>query len=102
MNIPETDKALVGFYMDTLEDTEIYSGYYSADIEEDRIRDVNISLVTTTFKKQEYIKRNIDLIKSNVLYDGSDLKGHMFVHVIDNDRELDPSELDSEDLKVYE
>lgn len=28
-------------------------------------------------------------------------KGHMFVHVIDNDRELDPSELDSEDLKVY-
>ena len=101
VNIPETDKALVGFYMDTLEDTEIYSGYYSADIEEDRIRDVNISLVTTTFKKQEYIKRNIDLIKSNVLYDGSDLKGHMFVHVIDNDRELDPSELDSEDLKVY-
>ena len=86
VNIPETDKALVGFYMDTLED---------------RIRDVNISLVTTTFKKQEYIKRNIDLIKSNVLYDGSDLKGHMFVHVIDNDRELDPSELDSEDLKVY-
>ena len=84
VNIPETDKALVGFYMDTLEDTEIYSGYYSADIEEDRIRDVNISLVTTTFKKQEYIKRNIDLIKSNVLYDGSDLKGH-----------------DSEDLKVY-
>lgn len=75
VNIPETDKALVGFYMDTLEDTEIYSGYYSADIEEDRIRDVNISLVTTTFKKQEYIKRNIDLIKSNVLYDGSDLKG---------------------------
>ena len=38
INIPDTDKALVGFRMDVLEDTEIYSGYYSADIEEDRIR----------------------------------------------------------------
>ena len=87
--------------MDILEETEIYGGYYSADIEEDRIRDINISLATTTFKKQEYIKRNIELIKENVLFEGSDLKGHLFVHVIDNDRELDPKELDSEDLKVY-
>ena len=101
ISIPETDKALVGFRMDALEDVEVYSGYYSGDIEEDRIRNVNISLATTTFKKQEYIKRNIDLIKKNVLCEGSDLKGHLFVHVIDNDRELDPEELDSEDLKVY-
>lgn len=101
INIPDTDKALVGFRMDVLEDTEIYSGYYSADIEEDRIRDIKISLVTTTFKKQEYIKRNIGLIKEKVLCDDSDLKGHLFVHVIDNDRELDPSEFDCEDLKVY-
>lgn len=101
IDIPASDKALVGFRMNVLEDTEIYSGYYSAEIEEDRIRDVKISLATTTFKKQEYIKRNIGLIKKHVLYDGSDLKGHMFVHVIDNDRELDPAEFDSEDLKIY-
>lgn len=101
INIPETDKSLVGFRLDVLEDTEIYSGYYSADIEEDRIRDVKISLVTTTFKKQEYIRRNINLIKEKVLCEGSDLKDHLFVHVIDNDRELDPDEFDCDGLKVY-
>lgn len=101
INIPYTDKALVGFKMDIIEDTEIYGGYYSAEIEEDRVRDINISLVTTTFKKQEYIRRNIGLIKNHVLCEGSELKGHMFVHVIDNDRELDPREFDCDDLKVY-
>ncbi len=101
IDIPDTEKTLVGFRIDALSELELYSGYYSADIEEDRIRDVHISLVTTTFKKQEYIKRNIGLIKKHVLCEDSDLKGHMFVHVIDNDRELDPSEFDCEDLKVY-
>lgn len=101
MDIPHSDKPLVGFRMSVLEDTEIYSGYYSAEIDDSKIRDINISLVTTTFKKAEYITRNVNLIKKNALYEGSDLKGHMFVHVIDNDRELDPAEFDSEDVKVY-
>lgn len=101
INIPESNKALVGFRMDALTELEIYSGYYSAEIDEERIRDIDISLVTTTFKKQDYIRRNIGLMKNTVLSDDSDMKGHLFVHVIDNDRELDPKEFDCEDLKVY-
>lgn len=101
IDIPDSEKSLVGFRMNVLEDTEIYSGYYSAEIEESEIRDIKISLATTTFKKQEYITRNIGLIKEKALYEGSDLKGHLFVHVIDNDRELDPADFDSEDIKVY-
>lgn len=101
IDIPDTNKDLVGFRITALEDTELYSGYYSADIDDANIRDVKISLATTTFKKQEYIKRNIALLKEQVLCDNSDLKGHIFVHVIDNERALDPKEFDCEDLKVY-
>lgn len=101
VEIPKISRNLVGFKMTALEDTEIYGGYYSSDVEESSIRDVRLSLVTTTFKKQEYIKRNIGQLKSQVLCDGSDLKGHIFVHVIDNERALDPKEFDCKDLKIY-
>lgn len=101
INIPKTDKKLIGFKIASLSDVELYSGWYSGDIEEGSIRDVKISLATTTFKKQEYIKRNIAMLKSQVLCEGSDLKGHLFVHVIDNERALNPDDYNCEDLKVY-
>ena len=101
IDIPETNKSIIGFKITALEDTEIYGGYYSSDIEEENIRDVKISLVTTTFKKQEYIKRNIAQLKKQVICDDSELKNHIFVHVIDNERALDPEEFDCEDLKIY-
>ena len=101
IDIPKEDKDLIGFKMVSLEDTFMYNGWYSADVLEENIRDVHIALATTTFKKQEYIKRNIAMLKSRVLCEGSDLKGHLFVEVIDNERALDPAEYDCEDLKIY-
>lgn len=101
IDIPESNKKLIGFKITALEDTEIYSGCYCGDVEEENVRDVKISLATTTFKKQDYIKRNIAMLKTKVLCEGSDLKGKLFVHVIDNERALDPEEFNCEDLKVY-
>lgn len=101
INIPQSGKQLVGFKLTALENTKIYSGYYSADVEEESVRDVKISLATTTFKKQDYIKRNIAMLKEKVLNEGSDLKGHLFVHVIDNERALNPDDFNCEDLKIY-
>lgn len=101
VEIPESEKKLVGFRMTALKDTEIYEGYYSASIDEKHIRPIKLSLVTTTFKKQDYIKRNMLLLKEKVLYDTSDLKGRLFVHVIDNERALVPEEYNCADLKIY-
>ena len=101
IDIPSSEKDLVGFRIIALEDTEVYSGYYTGETEEDNVRDVKISLVTTTFRKQQYIKRNIAQLKKQVLCEGSDLKGHIFVHVIDNERALDTEKYDCEDLKIY-
>ena len=101
IDVPETDKDLIGFKLVALEDSCFYKAWYSADIEEENIRDIHIALATTTFKKQAYIKNNIAMLKEKVLCEGSDLKGHLFVEVIDNERALDPEKYDCEDLKIY-
>lgn len=101
IDIPETDKALIGIVVTALSELHFYEGWYSAEVEEESIRDVKISLVTTTFRKQSYIKSNMRMLKNKVLDEKSELKGHLFVHVIDNERALNPQEFDCEDLKIY-
>ena len=101
IGLPVSDKKLISFKLTALENVELYSGYYYAQAEEELIRDVRISLVTTTFKKQQYIKKNIAMLKSKVLCDGSDLKNRLFVHIIDNERALDPGQYNCDDLRVY-
>ncbi len=101
IDIPDTNKPLVSFEITALENLYIYKGWYSAEVDDDKIRDIRISLATTTFKKEDYIKKNISLLKSKVLCEDSDLKDNIFVHVIDNGRTLDPSEFDGFGIKVY-
>lgn len=101
IDIPSTDKPLVSFNICAHEELKIYDACYMARVDEKEIRDIKLSMVSTTFKKEAFIKNNIKLIKENVLCDDSDMKGNIFVHVIDNGRTLNPEEFDCEDLKVY-
>ncbi|MBE6879427.1 MAG: glycosyltransferase family 2 protein [Ruminococcaceae bacterium] len=101
IDIPETDKTLVSFTITALEDFFLYEGSYVAEVEEENIRDVRISLASTTFRKEAYIKKNIQLLKENVFCEESDIKDDLFVHIIDNGRTLDPEEFDCENLKIY-
>lgn len=101
IDIPETNKSMISFEITALEDLYLYSGWFTAEVPDEDIRDINISIASTTFKKEEYIKKNISLLKQNVLCEGSDLKGHIYVHIIDNGRTLVPEEFNCEGLTVY-
>jgi len=99
--LPEILCSLIGFKLAAVEDTEIYGGYYAGDIEESNIRNIHISLVTTTYKKQNYILQNIKTLQEKILNSKSELKGHLTVHVIDNECALDAQQYSSEDLRIY-
>lgn len=101
IDIPATDKPLVSFNICAHEELKIYDACYMAEVQEENIRNIKISMVSTTFKKEAFIKNNIKLIKEHVLSDDSDMKGNIFVHVIDNGRTLNPEEFNCEDLMVY-
>ena len=90
-----------GFYIEAFTDTEIYGGYYSAFVDEKAIREVNISIATTTFKKEEYIENNVRLLERELFYSGEEAGRHFFMRITDNGRTLDPEEFNSECVQVY-
>ena len=74
---------------------------YYTDVNETTLNPVNIDLVMCTFKREEYIKRNIKLLKDNFLeakkYNAS---GHYNVIVVDNGQTLKKEDIETGDGKV--
>lgn len=101
IDIPETDKVLLYFSLETHSEFSIYSGNYYGYIEKENVRDVRISIATTTFKKENFITKNVGILKKKVLCEESPIRDRVFVHVIDNGRTLNPTKIDGYHVKVY-
>ena len=69
---------------------KIYEAAYLAKVEKSNIADPRISLVTTTFKKEDYIKRNVELLEKR-LFEDKFFNEKFYWYIIDNGRTLDVS-----------
>lgn len=70
----------------------IANGSYSVEIPGE-LRDCELALATTTFKKEEFIEHNIGLIRKEILESDDEIARHFTMHVIDNGRTLDVDRL---------
>lgn len=91
LTVPD-DAVLVGFELTCDGPVYIQNGSYSVEIPGE-LRDVELALATTTFKKESFIEHNIGLIRSDILEGDDDIAGHFSMHVIDNGRTLDVDRL---------
>ncbi len=86
--IPFSAKSnVIGFEMKMQKETIIYDSYYAADVEETKISDPYIALTTTTFKKEDYIHRNIEVLNKEI-FGEEEYARHFCWNIIDNGRTL--------------
>lgn len=93
--IPEMKETIAGFEINTLTNCFLYGGAYYTNVDEENLNKVNLSIATTTFKKEDFIKRNIKLYKEELLSE-ENIGEHIFVHVVDNGRTLKREEIEGE------
>lgn len=94
------DAEIVGFRIETAGEALVHTAHYLAAVNSRDIRNVRLAIATTTFKKEHYITRNIELVRDNLL-SGEDSLGdsfHMFV--VDNGRTLDAEALSGGGVSV--
>jgi GT2 family glycosyltransferase len=97
---------VISFSLVTKEAATIYGGYWSAVCDKTKLNDVNIALCTTTFKKEDFIIPNINLIKKEIFdivaETGMDECGkHFFVNVVDNGQTLRTHDIETSFVKLY-
>lgn len=79
---------LNSFEISTDDKLDIKNAFYYTCVDEVDVRPVELALATTTFKKESYIYKNIELIKANVLDTDELISSHFQVHIVDNGRSL--------------
>lgn len=102
ISIPMDAKSqVVSFQIFAYDETAIYEGCYMAEIDSKNRNEVNLSLVTVTFRKEDFIARNLRLLENEIIYSEEEVSGHIFVRVIDNGGTLDENEWNSEHIYIY-
>ncbi|MDD3221085.1 MAG: hypothetical protein PHG07_01700 [Lachnospiraceae bacterium] len=97
VELPETKETLIGFEIHSFSDCCIFGGGYYAEVNEKQFNPVVLSVATTTFKKEDFIRQNLKMMKEELL--SEDFVGqNIYVHVVDNGRSLDRAEVESEHI----
>lgn len=90
---------LIGFRVesDANYSVDLLSASYLTDVPEGSINPINLALSTTTFKNEQYILPNIELVKAGISKEDGPIRDHFHMFVVDNGQTLDSASL-SDDL----
>ena len=79
----------------------IRNSFYYTKVEDSLISPVELALCTTTFKKEDFVLNNIDLVRSEILESDEAIAGHFTMHVVDNGRTLDAKALSHDSILIH-
>lgn len=92
---------LEGFQIHSTGDVYLKDSFYTALVEEEALRTVELALSTTTFKKERFIEHNIEVVRKQILGCDDEVATHFRMFVIDNGRTLDSQQLSGDGISVY-
>ena len=101
LEYPDTESAMLTFEVETDSDCMFFGGWYEGEFLEKESKTINLSIATTTFKKEEFIKTNLKLLKKELLEGEDEIKDHVWIHVVDNGRTLTPKQWNSDRITVH-
>ncbi len=98
---PDNDDTILGVEISAMGDCTVHGGYYTVSVPEDGLNDVTLSIATTTCRKEDYIRKNVQLIKDKLLAEDEELRERLFVHVTDNGNTLKPEEIEGHHVFLH-
>ena len=98
---PDNDEMMNGFEISAIGNSVFYGGYYTVECEEDLLNEVKLSIATTTHRKEAFIKRNVERIKTTILNTDDEIGENLFLHVVDNGRTLTEEDINGKHIFLH-
>lgn len=99
----EYNQGMYALSLMALEDeSEFHKGYYYTQVEKDKVKDVRISLVVCTFKREKYVYKNMRMLCKSFLDNSqSELFDNLEIVISDNAKTLDMERLSNSKIHVF-
>ncbi len=101
LDYPENQNETLAFSLESLSDCEIYDGGYYAEAPQQEVNETRLALASTTFRREEYITRNANLIKQEILSGDDEIASNFRMFIVDNGQTLDPSTFQHDAIQVF-
>lgn len=85
---PDNNEQILGFEIHSFGSCALNKAWYEAEVSEDDINTVELSIATTTCKKEAFIKKNVEKLYEDLILGEPEVGNHIHVHVVDNGRTL--------------
>lgn len=94
------EDAVLGLEIVALEDTRIYSGYYETQSSIES-RDVELGICICTFKREEFVERNMKAMTEGILENPEALSyGRVRIIISDNAQSLEAEKIENERITI--
>lgn len=100
--VPE-DAHIVSFALVCAGEVRLQGGSWRTHVNEGAVRDVRLAIATTTFRKEDYVTRNIESIRASLFGTGAgegEASQDYHLFVVDNGRTLDAESLSDNNVTV--
>ena len=101
---PEVNEAVIAYFKIVSRDEKvtIWESGYTTDVEKDEINQVKIAVGICTFKREEFIEKNLKLLKENIIFNKkSCLYDNLDIYVSDNGQTLDIDRLQADNIYIF-
>ena len=99
---PENDEQMVGFEVAPLAaEVELAGGYFTAEAEAKALQEVKLAIATTTCRKEDFIRKNVALIRQELLGAGGEIADNLYLHVVDNGQTLEKKDVSGRHVYLH-
>ncbi len=98
---PDNDDQMLGFEITAKEQCTLFGGYFAVEVDETDINDIELCIATTTCRKEAFIKRNVQILKKDILETDEEMGEHFYVHVVDNGQTLTDDDINGKHVYLH-
>lgn len=100
IRINEVRFDLISFILTANNELSFYDGAYTASVDEGMIKNIHLTLMTTTYKKEKYVKQNKEILENSVFKD-KNISDNLNWIIVDNGKSNELLQFESPKIKVF-
>ena len=98
----ETGNGFLYLEVAALSKTAVFAGgHYASPVPAEQINRTKLAAVICTYKREDYVKRNLEHLNRTIFDPTNDIAGHLEVFVIDNGQTLQNEQVENKYITLY-